>query len=287
MYIDYGGTHFRFDMELAKRQFAPLESTTRPLVGKHITSPWDLYSVEMLRDRHRVRQGKTFPSDLIVWGLGEPENLAATKVGGRPYWPKCEPWPISKKGEPYRFFAQMNFADSLELFEQELPANILTILLHPRHSLFGASNWMEFYWVSDQLEPNLAIDVPVVVENAGPFWATLHRSADYLEMVDQLNAIPADGSNNLPVANGSKISGCPHFIHGSGHWETTFLGQIATIHAARDVPYPWVNHESPIPEDFGSEATEARHEGFYIGDFGSFYFFMGQDGRVTRHWDTH
>ena len=71
--------HPEFDFEYVRRLFA---NADEPLSPRQITSPWDLYAVEMLRDQHQLRIGEAFPADVFVWGKGEPENPTCTKVGG-------------------------------------------------------------------------------------------------------------------------------------------------------------------------------------------------------------
>ncbi|HEY2840509.1 MAG TPA: hypothetical protein VGJ26_15235, partial [Pirellulales bacterium] len=61
--------HHEFDLEEARRQFAGMSKT---LSGEQVTSPWDLYAVEALRDRHQLRIGESYPADVFVFGKGEP-----------------------------------------------------------------------------------------------------------------------------------------------------------------------------------------------------------------------
>lgn len=64
------------------------------------------------------------PTDVFAWAEGEPEHPAATKVAGRPYWPKDREWPES--GNPMYFVGQINFADSKDIVPT-LPADLLCI----------------------------------------------------------------------------------------------------------------------------------------------------------------
>lgn len=119
-----GMAHEVFDLDAARRVFDPLE---RQLGGEDISSPFDLYSIETLRDRHQLRISEAFSTDVFVWAEGEPARREITKVGGLPYCPTSEPWPSTKKGKPYEFIAQFNFQDSLEL-HPDLPADVVLVL---------------------------------------------------------------------------------------------------------------------------------------------------------------
>lgn len=49
----------------------------------------------------------------IKISLKESENISLTnsKVGGHPYWPVNEPYPVSPEHEPLRLLAQINFSE--------------------------------------------------------------------------------------------------------------------------------------------------------------------------------
>lgn len=83
-----GMVHDPFDMDTARQIYDPLR---RELGGEDISSPFDLYSVEALRDRYQLRIGSPCPTDIFVWAEGEPTRREVTKVGGLPYWPASEP----------------------------------------------------------------------------------------------------------------------------------------------------------------------------------------------------
>ncbi len=59
--------HPQFDLATAEKTYAKLNEA---LGGEQITSPYDLYSVERLRDEHALRQGASFATDVIVLGKG-------------------------------------------------------------------------------------------------------------------------------------------------------------------------------------------------------------------------
>ena len=101
--------HPEFDLAAAKKTYAKVKEE---LCGEQITSPYDLYSVERLRDEHDLRQGIAFATDVFVLGMGPPQDRRVTKVSGLPYWPKAKPWPTADDGSRYQFLAQFCFVDS-------------------------------------------------------------------------------------------------------------------------------------------------------------------------------
>ena len=79
--------------------------------GEMITSPHDMVVVELLRQEAFSRSGSSpsahsVPTDVFVFGKGEPASREVTKVGGVPYWPAARPWPASRTGKPLTFVAQ-------------------------------------------------------------------------------------------------------------------------------------------------------------------------------------
>src|SRR5688500_15164236 len=94
--------HPEFDLAAARRAFAEAPGDPE-LRGEEITSPFDLFSVETLRDAYRLRTGAAIPADVFVFGKGEAPRRDGTKVGGLPYWPDGRPWPFNLRGEPYLF----------------------------------------------------------------------------------------------------------------------------------------------------------------------------------------
>ena len=83
--------HAQLDLQAAAR-LVDVEPT-QEISQEFITSIYDLYSVETLRDRLGLRVGTQTPTDIFVFGKGEPDNPACTKVGGRPFWPRDREWP--------------------------------------------------------------------------------------------------------------------------------------------------------------------------------------------------
>ena len=95
--------------------------------GHHITSPADVLRVLATRFQLPVFQdAPSIPTDVFVFGVGEPKIPYVTKVGGVPFRPVNKPWP-EHDGRKMTFLAQFCFSDSLDLFSFPLPGNLLVI----------------------------------------------------------------------------------------------------------------------------------------------------------------
>src|SRR6185295_5497507 len=152
--------HPEFDVEYAQRVFA---DAGEPLRAEQITSPWDLYAAETLRNQHQLRIGEAFPADVFVWAKGEPENPACTKVGGRPFWPADEPWPTTPDGLPCSFLAQFNFADSADIVGDDLAACVLVVLTNSQPDWLSDENSLSFHWVPRKTRSLLDANVPSAI----------------------------------------------------------------------------------------------------------------------------
>ena len=143
--------HPEFDLEQAKHAYSVSGFDTN-LEGELVTSPHDLFSVEVLRDRHALRRGTASPTDVFVFGKGEATRRDGTKVGGLPYWPADRRWPKDEAGTPYRFLAQFNFADSRDLLA-ELPGEVLLLLVQEGDDWLYEPDRIHFEWLPVGLTP--------------------------------------------------------------------------------------------------------------------------------------
>jgi hypothetical protein len=143
--------HPELDLEGVARVYTGTEFVN-PLQGELVTSPHDLFSVEVLRDRLALRVGRPVPTDVFVFGKGEAPRRDCTKVGGLPYWPADRPWPRNAAGVPYRFLAQFNFTDSVDLVPR-LPDQVLLLLVNGGDDWLYEPDSIHFEWVAPGLTP--------------------------------------------------------------------------------------------------------------------------------------
>ena len=198
------------NLAAANKAYAKVKSE---LSGEQITSPYDLYSVERLRDEHGLRKGMTFATDVFVLGLGPQKGRRLTKVSGLPYWPKGRSWPTVDDGSPCQFLAQFCFLDSRGLVGK-LPGDIL--------ALFVPQDDEEWLWELDQVRFEwLAADVEALIDELpkgvqpycrSEWYGVLHRAHDYPGAMEQARKLEVDQPYNLPTINGTKIGGIPHAV---------------------------------------------------------------------------
>jgi hypothetical protein len=270
--------HPELDFAAARHVFEA--GAREALSGELITSPYDLFSVEKLRDVHGLRAGKAFPADLFVFGKGESPRRDATKVGGIPYWPADRPWPTGFEGSPLFFLAQFNFADSRDLFPTPLPGDVLLLLVEDPED-YLEPDLIQFEWLPSGLPPVSHFDESLMATTAGPFYGAIHRSADYPDSTERASGLAIRQSYNLSILNGTKIGGVPHWIQGGDGSDEQFLCQLGSIQAAHRVPYPWVNQAEFLGLEFDDRGIYGDSNSILFGDMGSIYIFLDRDGSIT------
>ena len=84
--------------------------------GTHITSPVHLVMIEKQREQiaNDLSKLHNLPTEVFTFSLGEPDDPAATKIGGVPFRQHDKPWP-QYSGYNYEFLAQFNFTNSRDL----------------------------------------------------------------------------------------------------------------------------------------------------------------------------
>ncbi len=111
--------HQRFDLSHFEKIFR--EYPESELSREFSASPFDIFSVECLRSKVPEQEYTRIPVDIAVWGRGEPDNPAGTKIGGVPLWLPEIPIPSNLK-----FLGQFNFGDSLDILPP-LPEVLLSV----------------------------------------------------------------------------------------------------------------------------------------------------------------
>jgi len=285
--------HPELDFAAVRQVFT--QSADKDLCGEMVTSPHDLFSVEALRDAHGVRTGKAFPADIFVFGKGESPRRDGTKVGGMPYWPANRPWPVDSKGTPYFFLGQFNFADSRDLFP-DLPGDVL--LLFVEDAELAPPDPIHFEW----LPLGLAVgefDKSLIAVKGGPFHGVIYRTADFPNdaqggrnpfsrpTADWTDRLKVSQCWNLPILNGTKIGGIPHFIQNSDDCEAEFLCQLGSIQPAPRVAYPWVNHAEPLTLEHDDQGIHGERNHAVFADMGTIYVFRDRDGNVTSTFESY
>jgi uncharacterized protein YwqG len=272
--------HDELDFAAVRRIYEAAD-LPKELAGHIVASPFHLYSVEALRDKHELRRPTGSPVDVFVFGEGEPTKRHVTKIGGLPYWPAEKPWPTNADGSPFWFLAQLNFADSLDLLPR-LPGDLLVILTEDEESwLWDDQETVHFEWQTVKNEQLITSQQFPAFEHEYEYvdcYGVIHRTEDYPESAEVANELDVGESYNLAVLNATKIGGAPNFIQGDQGIPGIFLAQLASIQPAPRVSFPWVNREEPYDLGFDKNGIYGNQQ--MIGDMGSLYLFLQEDGSI-------
>lgn len=305
-----GKSHPELDYEKCVELYA---STQKKLDGETIGSPFDIYSVETIRKRLKFDSHASVPTDVFVWGEGEPPKPHLTKIGGLPYLPKDESWPSDAEGQPYVFVAQFCFADSKDIVSTSLPGDVL--LMFVKHEGWDGeylqcyeSDDLHFEWI--WIEDRPTWDRQSMEEKGFQFvdlsyFGVIYRTRDYdptdeieMKLDSAYEAKLLSATYLIPFVSGTKIGGYPYFIQNGPpgrsdyctynvkpklKWDdAVYIGQFVSLQFASDVPYPWCNRNKPIGFDFKTDdSIYAKGKSLMIGDLGSIYLYLKPDGTVT------
>jgi hypothetical protein len=117
--------------------------------------------------------GRSYVSDVMLIGIGEPRIRYVTKLGGLPYRPASVPWPRTGAGEPLVFFGQVCFAESRDLFEK-LPGDVLLIFTKDEHDHTCGN--LHYEWYPLGFEGLVAAeDIPETPWRVAPYFTLLSR----------------------------------------------------------------------------------------------------------------
>jgi hypothetical protein len=234
-----------------------------------IVSPRDLALVEQIREGAALKHplGRSVPTDIFLFGLGEPTQCDITKVGGLPYRPSNKPWPQTPAGKPYTFLAQFRFTESKDTVGTTPGDILLVFTLDHDMGWPGSDEYFEFEWYP------LGIETLADPQNVPkPAWEFVvchgirYRTTDFTEDRSRKSIINFLRSHKIEdpeiyvsefcQMSGMKIGGIPSLIpEGIGDVEIerdlpgTFLGSLSSIFVSPDVAYPWINHPKPIDQN--------------------------------------
>lgn len=289
--------HPELDFNAVSELFQSQQSKRR-LGGEQVTSPFDLYSVEHVRDLYSVRVEPSVATDVFVMAAGEPSDRSLTKIGGLPCWPADRDWPHTEDGLPFRFLAQFNFQDSTDLV-RDLPGVVLTFLT--ADSVDWPSDLphlLRCVWqdVTDEQLISLEEWQSLAATDTPEWFGVIHRTADYPaawrsdadvpSVYDRLCERDVRQPYCIPSVQGTKIGGAPAWIQGDAEINGTFLCQLASVQAAPEVPYPWVNREQPLGLS-RPNSIYADDQTLVFHDMGCLYAFIDSDRELILEFQSY
>lgn len=237
---------------------------------QNVVGPYELAIIEQVRAELGLEPSNAaaVANDSFVWALGEPEIRHVTKVGGLPYWPKNQPWPViadddepnpkwrKQVGQPMTFLAQFCFSGSRDLFP-DLPGDVLLMFVEDEE--FSRPEAVRLEWQPFGLTSLVeAADVTL------PSWKFISafgyrsRTADYSEFEGNADGFGSAG-DHLRSLGATKIGGLPHRIQpalddeSASHPPERFLAQLSSLITTDDHYYPWINHREPWTDSTDDE----------------------------------
>jgi uncharacterized protein YwqG len=280
--------NYRFNLEEWLARF-PLASDVERYSGEIITSPCDICNNEWLRRemQDQFKWGKAVPIDVFIMAEGEPDNRYATKIGGLPYRPAAAQWPLTSLGHPMTFFAQFNFSDSRDLFD-DLPGDLLLIFADDSNETI---NSLEFEWQRIGLDDLVSVEnLPDNPDAFQPCFGHICRTASFPKAKRAAKSKrlhyptcrekEVRSDYHLLQYQGTQIGSAPFFIQDDPDLLGRVLCTISSVQPDQHQPYPWVNHPEPLAPK-GQWNFSQNH--LMIGDMGCIYISIDDD--LQLHWN--
>lgn len=253
--------------------------------GMTMGSPYQLVALQRLRQAQGMlaQSAGWRPTDVFLFSQGKPPRRDLTQVGGLPYRPAGERWPVDPDGRPLRFFAQIRFRESRDLVP-EVPADMLLLFCSQEVEV---DHWT-FEWRNLDLRVETlaaADDCPALLEEFAGVYGHRCRIADVPEAerpgrwhASILSTIKIGG---FPVRRGGREMSDDH---GENWYEEKleqngYFATFSSVQPPYRVPYPWVN--DPVPFDF--DAPTCSDYTYSLYDMGVFNLHFQADGSID--WD--
>jgi len=278
--------HLRIDIDYFKKYFAGQIKKNR---GKIIKSIKDLIEVESIREElfDKVDFGDSYPTDIIIWGKGEPRYPYLTKVGGVPYRPKSQPWP-KMNGKDLVFFNQWCFIDSKDIFKINLPGDVLLTFIDIEEDdfeyFYPDSEKLYFEWQNIGIKEIAdKSDIKKTNSDIPELFGCLYRSAEYPLNYEKFDDMKEYSNPELiPVRQASRIGGDTYYIQSTlPEEDETLLCTLSSLLFDYENDYGFINQQEKLTRD------EAERMELPFGNAGCFYVFMNENGKIRSDWDYH
>ncbi|MCR9200778.1 MAG: YwqG family protein [Planctomycetaceae bacterium] len=213
-----------------------------------IVGPVD--ALDLLSSRQQLTAGgaqlsESVPADVFVFSLGEPADRSETKIGGLPYLAEDEEWPGAEWEEPLPFVAQLNFSQSQDLFDFELPGSVLLIFADIPADLEDFEYELIWTHPSDRpLIPQPEVESPLSCF-AGKRWRTenfLHPR--YEDLPEELTEMPYSPETTLNCL-ATQIGRAPFGGSSSPMSAGTIVASVLPV-VPSDTPYPFLDHPDAV-----------------------------------------
>lgn len=257
--------------------------------GRVITSPIDLWEVEVARDDlGRGTLGPPVPVHLFLWSVLPPAKPYLTKLGGVPWRPASRPWPRNARGEPCTFVAQFCFADSRALVRRNLPGDVLLVFFADWNSWYGDTLHLEWSQL-DIREPVASAAVPLQSLVVPQFSGVIYETCDYPEVDSRGCEGLEDGAAHFLVAEtqATKIGRTSFFCQDLPmRQDQELLCTLSSVMPDSGEPersmahWPLLDLERHAGDPAPCDADGWSAEQMVFGDAGALYFLIDGSGDV-------
>jgi len=285
--MNAGNYRFSFEEWLPR---VPLEPKYKKYSGEVVTGPRSFVNNELLRREltEQYNWGPSVAMDVFVFSKGEAPDRHVTKLGGLPFRPAREPWPVTDLGEPLTFLAQINFHDSHDITGR-LPGDILLVFVEfSRGNLIKSA---QFEWQSAELTDLIEPDaVPQSSVKFEPCYGSVVRTVNYpraqrkpafaFEKSEYLKIGDLEllGEHFIPELQATQIGSAPFFNQGDPELPGRMLCTISSVQQNLWTSYPWINQADPL----APEGEWRKLKNLMIGDVGC--LFISIDESEKLHW---
>lgn len=253
--------------------------------GEIIVSPADLAVTEQVRRRvGKKHDGKAVPTDIFLFGVGEPKLPYLTKVGGAPYRPTERPWPMDKKGRPLTFFVQFCFLDSKDILPGKLPGDVMLMFIRDWESFYDEDECRIEWSRVPTTNPMTAGQCPAPSIDIPNYYGEIHRTSEYPDSTEIFEREGHDQPWLFATTQATRIGSETWFIQDDPRRKgesllCTFNCLYMKHSFGSETRFPFIN----VPSSKHISREQADEMEIILGDCGCIYFLM--DGVGNLRWE--
>lgn len=295
--------NYRFDINEWLPRFPLSRHLKRDVAGNGpritapaVTSPSHICDLEQLRValHDQFDWGLAVPVDVFIMGEGEPRDRHVTKIGGIPYRPAGQGWPVGNDGRPLQFLGQICFADSKDL-TGSLPGDVLLLFAEDAKD----PGDIHFEWQALGLTEVLADrDVPDAASPFAPCHGYVYQTHSFPEARRAAaferakhptwNEAEVWSEYFVSCASATQIGEAPFYINDNPR-PGRALCTLNAVFPDPVEPFPWVNRSEPLfrsLDEWLHQPFEDRSRWFTFGDTGCVYVFIDDHGQLHSELDS-
>lgn len=238
--------------------------------------------------------GRRVPTDVFLFGLGEPDARESTKIGGLPFLHRGDDWPRNSAGEALPFIGQINFADSTEVLGVDLPGDVLLVFGNLPAKWRSVETEIRWKRSSDFSGDELleADEIPVP-SPSDVFYGVRWRTYNFPDAAKNpknrtFYATTTYDASSAASIFATQISSAPFCFarRSSGVEKETLVCCIAPVLPTRDGSFSFFNCEQSLRQRSGlrtiyDERHRFIHSWLTKGDGASIFVFRNEKGEFS------